>query len=199
MKLGRRPSFKRTRPMLQHPSPETIFNQQTISVYERPASMKNWRPETMLSQDCSLDCQGIRKWRVQRSIIQVQKHYDFSLKTKLGRRPSFKRTSPMLSPPSPETSSNQQTISVYEQPASMKNWRLETMLSQDCSGFKRTSPMLRHPSTETIMISYWKWSWAEGPASKGQAQCSHIQVWKQAQINKPYQFTSGQLLWRTGV
>ena len=97
MKLGRRPSFKRTRPMLQHPSPETSFNQQTISVYERPASMKNWRPETMLSQDCSLDCQGIRKWRVQCPIPQVQKHYDLLLKMELGRRPSFKRTSPMLS------------------------------------------------------------------------------------------------------
>ena len=96
IKLGRRPSFKRTRPMLQHPSPETSFNQQTISVYERPASMKKWRPETMLSQDCSLDCRGTRKWRVQCPIPQVQKHYNLLLKMELGRRPSFKRTSPML-------------------------------------------------------------------------------------------------------
>ena len=59
--------------------------------------------------------------------------------------------------------------------------------------------MLQHPSPETIAISNQKWSWAEGPASKGQDQCSNIQVQKQASISKQYQFTSGQLLWRNGV
>ena len=97
MKLGRRPGFKTTSPMLPHPSLETHSNQQTMPVYERPASMKNWRLEPMLSQDCSRDCQGIWKWRVQRPITQVQKHYDLLLTMKLGRRPSFKRASPMLS------------------------------------------------------------------------------------------------------
>ena len=102
-----------------------------VKAYEQPDSLKNWRLETMLSQDCSLDCQGIRKWRVQRPITQVQKHYDLLLKMKLGHRPSFERTSPMLS-------------------------QLDLLLKLLGRRpiFKRTSPMLRHPSPETIMISY---------------------------------------------
>ena len=103
MKLGRRPGFKRTSPMLPHSSLETSSNQQTISVYERPASMKTWRVETMLSQDCSRDCQGIWKWRVQRPITQVQKHYDLLLTMKLGRRPSFKRARFVIKIAGPQT------------------------------------------------------------------------------------------------
>ena len=142
--------------MLQHPSTEKSFNQQTTSVYERPASMKNWRRETMLSQDCSLNCQGIRKWRVQCPIPQVQELYDLLLKMELGRRPSFKRTSESNAPTS-KSRNNSDFLS------KMKLGRRPS--------FKRTSPMLQYPRPETIMISYQKWSWAEGPASKGQVQC----------------------------
>ena len=82
MKLGRRPSFKRTSPMLQHPSPETIM----ISYWR-------WsRAEGSASKDKS-----------NAPTSKSRNNHDFSLKMKLGRRPSFKRTSPVLQHPSPET------------------------------------------------------------------------------------------------
>ena len=46
--------------------------------------------------------------------------------------------------------------------------------------FKRTTSMLQYPSPETIVIFYYEWSWAEGTASKGQVQCSNIQVQQQS-------------------
>ena len=122
MKLGRRPSFKRTSPMLQHPSPATMtISYQKWSWAEGPASQGQ------------VQCSNIHKSNAPTS--KSRNNNDFLSKMTLGRRPSFKRTSPTLQHPSPKTSLNQQTMSVYERPASMKNWR-----QKQC--YRRTVPSI---------------------------------------------------------
>ena len=82
MKLGPRPSFKGTRSMLQHPSPETRMTcYQKWSWAAGPASKDKFNAPTSKSR----------------------KDHHFLLRVKPGRRPSFQRTSPMFQHPSPET------------------------------------------------------------------------------------------------
>ena len=83
---------------------------------------------------------------------------------KLGRRPSFKMTSPVPHHPSPET----MIICDYE-------WSWRTAL-------KTSSLRPHHPSPETIMICHWEWSWAAGPAYKRQVQCPIIQVQRESEF-----------------
>ena len=152
MKLGRRPGFKRTSPMLRRLSPETIMiSYQKWSWAEGPAS----------------------KGQVQCFNTKSRNANDSWLKMKLGRRPSFKRTSPMLQNPSPattlisyqkwswaEASQGQVQCSNMHKsnaPTSKSRNNTDFLLKMKLGrrpSFKRTSPMLRHPSPETIMISY---------------------------------------------
>ena len=152
MKLSRRPSFKRTSPMLQYPRPETIMiSYQKWSWAEGPAS----------------------KGQVQCFNTKSRNDNDSWLRVKLGRRPSFKRTSPMLQNPSQATALiSYQTWSWAETPASQVqcsnmhksnaptsksrnniDFLLKMKLGRRPS-FKKTSPMPQHPSPETIMISF---------------------------------------------
>ena len=74
MKLGPRPSFKGTSSMLQHPSPET-----------RMTCYQKW----------SLAAGPVSKDKFNAPTSESRKYHHFLLRMKLGRRPSFQRTSPM--------------------------------------------------------------------------------------------------------
>ena len=105
---------------------------------------------------------------------------DFASKMKLDRRPSFKRTSPMLQHPNPKTSLNHLTTSVYE-------WIV----------------LFRILYYLDYRQGIWKWHF-QCPATKVQQQSKLLAKLKpgcptlQNQIHEQCKFWSSQILWRTG-
>ena len=170
MKLGRRPSFKRTTSMLQYPSPETIV----IFYYEW-----SWAEGTA------------SKGQVQCSNIQVQQQswfQSFVIRNEVGPQAQLHKDK-SNGPTSKSRNDNDLLLKMKlglnksNAPTSESRSKYDLLLKMKLGrrpSFKRTSPMLQHPSPEQIIISYEEWRWAEGPASKGQVQWPIIHAQKQS-------------------
>ena len=152
-----------------------------VKAYEQPDSLKNWRLETMLSQDCSIGCREIPKWYVQSKNNAIARLFP-----RLSR--DLKITFPVFLHPSPTTcyekwswaaglaskwrvqsskvkSTNNESLQAARLTKKLRKNAIarlfphlagpKAQLHKDKSNAPTsTSPMLRHPSPETIMISY---------------------------------------------
>ena len=132
--------------------------------------MKNWRSETMPSQDCSFKLSGIRKMTCPASRHPSPTKHDLLLKNKLGRRPSFKMTSPTL---------RSQIHKQYVFMGSQIRWRIGVQkqcyrktVTSVAEGFQNDMSSLETTPSQDCSLhrrGIWKWHF-QCPATQVQQQ-----------------------------